>query len=154
MKNRYNEQQERSKQSIVLKGEDMLGVYINFRTETKDALVFYEEVFQTKVESVSYFKDMPNANLPEEVKELVMNSQMMIHGVRVMMSDVPMDRPLTFGTNMSFMIELQDLETAQKEFDALSAGGEVIMPLQKTFWGATFGQVRDRFGIQWFYNVA
>jgi PhnB protein len=34
-------------------------------------------------------------------------------------------------------------------FSALSAGGMVFMPLQETFFATRFGQLRDRFGINW-----
>jgi len=41
----------------------------------------------------------------------------------------------------------------RKAFDALSQGGQVQMPLDKTFWAKAFGMFTDRFGIQWMVNA-
>ena len=38
-------------------------------------------------------------------------------------------------------------------FNALAEGGKITMPLEKQFWGATFGQLIDRFGNQWMFNL-
>lgn len=43
-------------------------------------------------------------------------------------------------------------EEAKRFFVALSSGGSVNMPLEKTFWGALFGMLTDRFGVQWMVN--
>jgi PhnB protein len=41
----------------------------------------------------------------------------------------------------------------KKYFDALSEGGNVQMPLEKQFWGDTFGMLTDKYGIEWMVNV-
>jgi PhnB protein len=38
---------------------------------------------------------------------------------------------------------------AERAFSALSNGGEVLMPMREEFFASRFGQVRDRFGINW-----
>ena len=38
---------------------------------------------------------------------------------------------------------------AERIFSALSDGGEVFMPMEETFFATRFGQLRDRFGINW-----
>jgi PhnB protein len=42
---------------------------------------------------------------------------------------------------------------ADRFFTALSVGGQVQMPLAKTFWSPRFGMLTDRFGISWMINV-
>jgi len=54
------------------------------------------------------------------------------------------------GTAMS--IGLDDEAKTQKIFDQLAEGGTVVMPLAKQFWGATFGQLVDKYGIRWMLN--
>lgn len=131
----------------------MLGVYLNFRNESKEVIAFYEEVFGMKVDAISYYKDIPGEEIPEQNKELIMNSQMKIHGVDVMISDTTDQFEVNKGNNVSLIVLLDDLAVAQQQFDALSVGGVVTMPLEQTFWGATYGQVTDRFGTQWMFNV-
>ena len=58
------------------------------------------------------------------------------------------------GNNTHIMLEPDALEEAQRLFAALSEGGTVSMPITKMFWGAHFGSLTDRFGIQWMVNCA
>ena len=52
---------------------------------------------------------------------------------------------LSYGTD--------SLDDAHRAFDALSAGGQVTMPLAPTFWAALFGMCTDKFGVGWMVNV-
>ncbi|HUH35672.1 MAG TPA: VOC family protein [Moheibacter sp.] len=56
------------------------------------------------------------------------------------------------GNNFSISINAESKEEADRLFDGLSAGGEVTMPMNETFWGAYFGMFTDRFGINWMVN--
>ena len=60
--------------------------------------------------------------------------------------------PITFGNNFSVSINADSKEEADNLFNGLSAGGTVIMPMEKTFWGAYFGMFTDKFGIHWMVN--
>ena len=51
-------------------------------------------------------------------------------------------------------IECDSAEEIEAFFKALSAGGEVTMPLQDMFWNARFGMINDKFGIHWMLNYA
>ena len=53
------------------------------------------------------------------------------------------------GGNVSLAIGLNEVETARRYFDNLSQGGEVSMPLDKTFWAEAFGMLTDRYGTSW-----
>jgi PhnB protein len=71
----------------------------------------------------------------------------------LMGSDVPDTLPaIVPGTNFNICINAESEEEATKLFNGLSAGGQVRMPLGKTFWGAYFGMFEDKFGIQWMVN--
>ena len=56
------------------------------------------------------------------------------------------------GNNFSISINTDSREEADKLFAGLSAGGQVTMPMNTTFWGAYFGMFTDKFGIQWMVN--
>jgi len=47
---------------------------------------------------------------------------------------------------------MKDVGEAKRLFDGLSQGGKVEMPLEKTFWGAVFGMLSDKYGIDWMIN--
>lgn len=56
------------------------------------------------------------------------------------------------GNNYSVSINAESKAEADKLFNGLSAGGKVILPMEKTFWGAYFGMFADKFGINWMVN--
>ena len=60
--------------------------------------------------------------------------------------------PVTVGSNFSISIVGQSKQHCDDVLGKLSAGGQVTMPLQETFWGAYFGMCRDRFDINWMIN--
>jgi PhnB protein len=53
---------------------------------------------------------------------------------------------------VQILLNFTDLEQAREKFAALTAEGKVIMPLEDSFWGATFGIVNDAFGVRWLFN--
>ena len=61
--------------------------------------------------------------------------------------DVP-----AFSGNFSVSVNADSIEEADKIFNGLSAGGQVFMPMNKTFWGAYFGMFVDKFGVHWMVN--
>ena len=67
-------------------------------------------------------------------------------------SDSTAESRVVMGQNISISINTDSEEEATKLFNGLSAGGKIIMPLEKTFWGAYFGMFADKFGIGWMVN--
>jgi PhnB protein len=53
------------------------------------------------------------------------------------------------GNNFHLSIDTESKDEAEKWFKGLSAGGTVTMKLADTFWGAYFGMLTDRFGVNW-----
>ena len=84
---------------------------------------------------------------------LVMHSALK-HGetLFLMAADNMPGSPFNEGNNISVCIECDSAEEIAALFDALSAGGEVTMPLQDMFWNARFGMIKDKFGIHWMLN--
>lgn len=63
-----------------------------------------------------------------------------------------MGQKLNVGDNFSVSVNTDSEAESDQIFNALAVGGEIIMPLEKAFWGAYFGMLKDRFGIQWLVN--
>lgn len=57
------------------------------------------------------------------------------------------------GNNVYINLEPDTREEADRLFKALSEGGAVEMEMQDTFWGAYYGSCRDKYGVQWMFNV-
>jgi PhnB protein len=49
-------------------------------------------------------------------------------------------------------VDVENADRLNKVFEKMSEGGKVSMPLQDTFWGARFGMLQDKFGVNWMFN--
>ena len=135
-----------------------LNPYINFNGKCEDAFNFYKSVFGNEFLFVGRFKDMPeNPNYPiaESDKEKIMHISLPISKETVIFgcdSIQVFDNSTVISNNISLSIETETIEEATRIFNGLSNGGNVTMPLNKTFWDAYFGMFTDKFGINWMVN--
>lgn len=133
-----------------------LNPYLNFAGNTEEAFTFYRSVFGGDFTTLQRFKDTPEAGrVPEKEKNMLMHVSLPVgKGNSLMATDAleSMGHKLTVGNNIQLSLEAESKEEAEKLFKGLSAGGKVTMPLGDTFWGAYFGMLVDKFGIQWMVN--
>ncbi len=133
----------------------ILNPYLNFNGNAEEAFTFYKSVFGGEFNSFQRFKDVP-AGVGASVKDpqKILHVALPLGKDSILMgSDVPdMYPPVVMGTNFSISINASSEKEADKLFADLSAGGNVLMPLEKTFWGAYFGMLCDKFGISWMVN--
>ena len=127
--------------------------YLNFNGTTEDAFIFYKSVFGGDFITLQRFKDTPEADsVPVADREKIMHVALEIgEGTILMGTDAleSMGHPLKVGNNFYMSISVNSEKEADKYFHALSEGGRINVPLEKTFWGAYFGIFTDKFGIQW-----
>ena len=125
--------------------------YLSFPGTCEEALNFYKECLQGEIISLSYFNStqMP---VPEDFKEKVLHAVLKFGDAILMASDSLPDHPYTVGTNVSLSVNFEELTGMDEKFQSLSADGQITMPLQDTFWGARFGMLTDKFGINWMFN--
>jgi PhnB protein len=133
-----------------------LNPYLNFPGNTEEAFNFYKSVFGGEFMMVQRFKDTPEAGrVSEKEKEKIMHISLPIGKGNVLMGTdalESMGHKVTVGDNISLSLSPESEEETKKLFNALSAGGKVTVPLDKMFWGAYFGMLTDKFGIQWMVN--
>lgn len=117
----------------------------------EEALGFYGKALGGQPGHISRFSDAPEQNQMGMAPDKIMHTQFMVDGnVLFMASDGPSDA--ADSGNVSLSLNFTDSGSIQAAFAALSEGGTVIMPLQDTFWGATFGMLKDKYGIKWMVN--
>lgn len=132
-----------------------LSPYLNFNGNAEEAFTFYKSVFGGEFATFSRFKDMPSETAADQAEgDKILHVSLPISKETTLMgSDVPGHYPAsTQGTNLFISINTESEAEADKLFNGLSAGGKILMPLGKTFWGAYFGMWADKFGIQWMVN--
>ncbi|MBI3518851.1 MAG: SRPBCC domain-containing protein [Bacteroidetes bacterium] len=135
--------------------------YLNFPGNTEEAFNFYKSVFGTEFsgKGMQRFGDIPNdAGHPpvaENIKKMILHVELPLLGGHVLMAtDAPkeMGFELIQGNNMHICLEPETKAETKRLFEALTSGGNIIMPLQDMFFGSYFGQCTDRFGINWMFN--
>ncbi|HET6226358.1 MAG TPA: VOC family protein [Bacteroidia bacterium] len=132
-----------------------LNPYLNFNGNTEDAFNFYKSVFGGEFAQLQRFKDVPSEQpMPDIDAQKIMHVALPIGKDNVLMgSDTPKGYQSIVGTNFSISVNAATEQETEKLFKGLSAGGKVTMPLEKTFWGAYFGMLTDKFGINWMVST-
>ncbi|MFD0769725.1 VOC family protein [Bacillus sp. CGMCC 1.60114] len=123
----------------------------------QEAVKFYENALDAKVEMLQTFGDMPENPehpVPAEAKDLVLHAHLKIGNTDLMISDTFPGQAHEIGSHLTIAIHIQGAEKAEEVFAKLQDGGQVIMPLQETFWSPLYGQVQDKFGVQWQVSTA
>lgn len=131
--------------------------YLNFNGNCREAVEYYAEVFGTEKPRMMTFGDAPpnpDHPIPEEAKNLVMHAQLIITDSKVMFSDVFPGMPFVQGNNISLSIISKDIDEVQAIFHKLKEGGTIHMELQETFWSKCYGNLTDKFGIDWQVSLA
>jgi len=128
--------------------------YLLFSGNCEEALKFYQSIFGGEITSVSRYKEMPHehaSEFPAEYADKIMHANFKSPSFSFMASDSRPGKQYGEGP-ISLSLGLHDVDLAQKLFDGLAQGGNVEMPMADTFWGAKFGMLTDKFGIDWMIN--
>jgi len=129
--------------------------YLFFDGRCEEAIEFYRKAVGAETTMLMRFKDSPDPAMcnSQENTDKVMHAAIRIGETTVLASDGRCQgRPSFQGFALSLTVA--DEAEADRRFAALGDGGQVQMPLAKTFFSARFGMVADRFGVMWMVYVA
>lgn len=131
--------------------------YLNFDGNCREAFDFYAKTLGGEIMFSMTFADMPEeeqdgeacggAEMPEGMDDKIMHVSMEVGNITLMGSDAPGEYVKPQGMHVA--INLDTPEEAERVYKALSEGGEIIMPIQETFWAQRFAMFTDRFGTPW-----
>lgn len=128
--------------------------YLFFDGRCDEALEFYKKAIGAKVGMLMRWKDSPDKSMCTPANaDKVMHSQFQIGDTTVMASDGRNEGGPKFD-GFALSIIAQSEAEADKMFAALGEGGQVTMPLGKTFFSPRFGMLADKFGVHWMILVA
>jgi PhnB protein len=125
--------------------------YIIFNGNCEEALNFYAKALGGAIGQISRYRDIPGGDTHGQDPNWIMHSHFALDGNLLFMASDGPGNDKDSGM-VSLSLNINDIGKTQNVFTALSEGGTVTMPLQDTFWGATFGMLRDRYGIKWMLN--
>jgi PhnB protein len=124
-----------------------LNTYLNFHGTCAKAFRYYEKHLGGKIGMSMTWGEAPDqSQVKPEMKDAVLHARISMGGTEVMGADVPGAQPMR---SAYLTLSVGSDAEAERIFAALSDGGEVFMPMQETFFATRFGQLRDRFGINW-----
>ena len=124
-----------------------MNTYVNFSGTCSAAFRYYEKHLGAKVGIMMTHGQAPDqSRVNPEWKDAVLHARISIGDTELMAADIPNAEPM----RSAYLTLRTDTDTeAERVFSALSDGGKILMPMQETFFASRFGQVRDRFGINW-----
>jgi PhnB protein len=138
--------------------EEIMGIepYLFFNGRCDEAVEFYKKALGAEVLMLMRYKESPEPPPPGMVPagwdNKIMHTSLRIGNANLMASDGCSDGVNFQGFSLSLTVANE--AEAKRAFTALSDGGQVQMPLGKTFWSPCFGMVADRFGVGWMVSVA
>jgi PhnB protein len=129
--------------------------YLFFNGRCEEALEFYKTALGAKVEMIMRHNESPDPHPPGMLQpgfeNKIMHASFRVGECVIMASDGCGESGKFAAFSLSITLPTED--DAKRVFAALSDGGEVNMPLTKTFWSPCFGMVEDRFGMAWMVTV-
>jgi len=133
-----------------------IDAYLFFDGRCEEAIEFYRTTLGAEVLMLMRYSDspepMPSGMIPAGSESKVMHASLRIGDSTVMASDGDCKGKATFA-GFSLSISAANGAEAERVFAALAAGGQVEMPLGKTFFSSHFGMLADRFGVHWMVMV-
>lgn len=131
---------------------DRIIPYVHFDGNAAEAMELYSRVFQGQVLHSQTYGDSP-MDIKPEFRNRIMHAVFQAgDDFELMVSDTPPDFTMRTGNNMSLSMNFKTVDEIERVFKGLSEGAHITMPLQDTFWGARFGMLTDKYGINWMFN--
>lgn len=132
----------------------MIEVYLSFNGNAAEAAEYYAKKLDGQVSYILRFNDLPEADkadMPAGAENLVMYANVKTRVGDIMMSDMMPGTSVTPNEGVWINFSSKDQERLREAFDAMAGDGEVIMPLEKTFFSPLYGQLKDKFGFYWMF---
>jgi len=129
-----------------------LNPYIQFDGSAREAMEFYQAIFGGDL-ATNTFAEFGASSGPDDENKLMHAQLETPSGFTLMASDTPPGMSYNPGENISVSLSGDD-EELRGYYEKLAEGGKVTMPLEKQVWGDEYGQVLDKFGINWMINIS
>ena len=129
-----------------------LDTYLFFDGTCADAMRFYERTLGGKLQLMTHGDSPMAAQTPPGSANRIMHARLELDGRLLMASDSMVGQPTQGMKGFSLSLIYPTVAEAQRMFAALAEGGQITMPMGKTFWAEAFGMLVDRFGTSWMVN--
>lgn len=124
--------------------------YLTFHGQAEEAMNFYADVLGGEIVQLGRYSEAQGMPVPEGFGDKVLHGRVKVQDTFIYFSDA--DREVNTGDQISLTMEFDSEAAIDSAFDKLSQGGTVHLALGKQFWGAKYGKLVDKYGIQWDLN--
>ncbi len=130
----------------------MITIYLSLNGNSKEAAAYYAKVFGGEVAMQMTFDQVPEeekVDMPENVEDLVMYANVKTFAGDIMLSDMMPGTEVTPNEGVWLCVSHDDHARLEEVFNTLAEEGEVVMPMEETFFSPLYGQVKDKYGFYW-----
>jgi PhnB protein len=130
----------------------LINSYLTFGGNCREAMNFYKDCLGGEL-SFQTIGESPIADkMPAAMKECILHATLIKGSLILMGSDMVGEQGLVKGNAVSLVINCSSEEEIESFYEKLSAGGSKDHALEQSFWGATFGDLTDKYGNHWLLN--
>ncbi len=124
-----------------------LDIYVNYPGNCEQAFRFYEQHLGGKITMMMTHQQQPDAaNVPQDWKNAILHARIEIGDAVLMGADIPNAEPMR---SAYLTLRVDSAKEAERLYALLSAGGQIFMKMEKTFFASRFAMLRDKFGTSW-----
>jgi PhnB protein len=128
--------------------------YLSFNGNCREAMQFYQQCLGGELSWQTIGETPVAKKLPVSVQNYILNASLMKDDWILMGTDMVADEGLIRGNTVSILLECNSEEEMHRCFDNLVQGGKCTQDIERTYWGALFGGLTDRYGNQWLLKFA
>jgi PhnB protein len=124
--------------------------YLNFNGQCREAMTFYQACIGGELTLQRVAESPMAAQLPPGKETEILHS-VLTHDLIVLMGSDMMGSGLIKGNSIGLCLQGNSESEIHFYFNNLATGGQIRMPLHQTFWGAIYGELTDKFGVNWVF---
>lgn len=131
-----------------------LNVYLHFDGNCRAAMNFYKECLGGELSLQTAGESPMGEQTADEEKQKIIHSSLTNNSLVLLACDGFGPEGIIRGNTVTLCLDCSSEEEINTFFANLSAGGQVTHALKTEFWGGTFGQLTDKFGVNWMLNYS
>lgn len=129
-----------------------INAYLTFNGNCREAMSFYKHCLGGEL-NMQAVQDSPMAaQMPAHVQKQILHANLVHDEIELMGSDMIGPQGFVHGNNITLCLNCYNETEVRTYFENLAAGGNITHKLEETFWGALFGMLTDKYGINWMFN--
>ena len=127
--------------------------YVNFNGNCREAMSFYKSCLGGELTLQKIGESPMAAHMPSELASHILHGKLVNNHLVLMGSDMR-GESLVEGNTIGLCLNCTRENEMNTFYNNLQAGGQVIMELHQSFWGATYAELTDKFGVNWMLHYS